>query len=86
MIFHVACQYKVIHVGQGSPTYGLRAKCGHFKKAMALFKSKGAKEKRSPKKFSKIGKKVRVDGPRQKKVPNFPIFGPPTTKGWRLLM
>ena len=45
------------------------------KKIMALFKSKRAK-KRSPKKFGKIGKKVRVelDGPQQKKVPNFPIF------------
>ena len=45
------------------------------KKTMALFKSKGAKKKLT-KKFGKIGKKVRVDGPRQKKVPNFPIFWP----------
>ena len=45
------------------------------KKHWTLFKSKGAKKKRT-KKFGKIGKKVRVDGPRQKKVPNFPIFWP----------
>ena len=44
-----------------------------FKNIMALFKSRGAK-KRSPKKFGKIGKKVRISGPQQKKVPNFPIF------------
>ena len=43
-----------------------------FKKIMALLNPK----KRSPKKFGKIGKKVRVDGPQQKKVPNFPIFWP----------
>ena len=51
-----------------------------FKKIMALFKSRGAK------KFGKIGKKVRVDDPQQKKVPNFPFFGPPTKKGWRPLL
>ena len=51
-----------------------------FKKIMALFKSRGAK-KRLPKKFGKIGKKVRVDGPQQKKVPNFPIFWPTYHKG-----
>ena len=28
------------------------------------------------KKYGKIGKKARVDGPQQEKVPNFPIFWP----------
>ena len=61
------------NLAQGSPTYGPRAKCGHLQKIMALFKSRGAK-KGHQKNLGKLEKKVRVDGPQQKKVPNFPIF------------
>ena len=86
MIFHVGCQYKVIHVGQGSPTYGPRAKCGHFKKTMALFKSKAAKEKGHQKNLGRLAKKYELMALGKRRSLIFPFFGPPTTKGWRLLM
>ena len=42
---------------------------------VALFKFREEK-KGHQEKFGKVGKKARVDGPQQKKVPNFPIFWP----------
>ena len=57
-----------------------------FKKNNGPFQIPGSKKKGHQKKFERIGKKARVDGPQQKKVPNFPIFGPLTTKGWRPLL
>ena len=48
-----------------------------FKKIMAWpFLNPEEQKKGHQKKFGTIGKKVRVDGPQQKKVPNFPIFWP----------
>ena len=42
-VFPSFVYYYLVH--QGSPTYGLRAKCGPFQKIMALFKSRGAEKK-----------------------------------------
>ena len=57
------------------------------KKMMALFKSLGAKK---VVKKSKMGKKhelmTNTVWPSIKKLYNFYIFGPPTTKGWRRLI
>ena len=47
-----------------------------FSKKLWPFLNSEEQKKRPSKKFGETGKKVRVDGPQQKKVPSFPIFWP----------
>ena len=74
MIFHVGCQYKVIHVRGRQPM--VRGPNVAILKKQWPFLNPKEQKKKVTKKFGKIGKKVRADGPRQKNVPNFPIFWP----------
>ena len=50
------------------------------------FSNSEEQKKGDRKKFGKIGKKARADGPQQKSFLVSPFFGPSTTKGCRTLL
>ena len=57
-----------------------------FSKKLWPFLNPEEQKKVIKEKFGRVGKKVWVDGPQQKRFLIFPFFGPPTTEGWRPLV